>query len=102
MVRDRLKLHSLLCEILGTERVYFQPPSTIRMDYPCIIYKLAKMDGSHANDKRYLNTKRYLITVVDEDPDSIYPDKIFNLPYCSFEDHFAADSLNHYIYSLYY
>lgn len=102
MVKDRLSLHNLLLEILDEPYVYFQPPSGHEMDYPCIIYRLAKMDGVHANDKRYLNTRRYLVTVVDEDPDSELPDKIFKLPYCAFEDHFVVDNLNHYIYSLYY
>jgi hypothetical protein len=102
MVQDRLSLHNLFLAILGLPYVYFQPPSTLKMQYPCIIYKLDDIEGVHANDKRYLNMKRYLVTVVDMDPDTIIPDKILTLPYCSFEDHFVADNLNHYVCSLYY
>ena len=102
MVKDRLSLHSLLVSILGKPYVYFQPPATIKMNYPCIVYKLDDMEGIHANDRRYLNTKRYLVTVVDKDPDTLIPEKILELPYSSFDDHFINDNLNHYICSLYY
>jgi hypothetical protein len=102
MVRDRLSLHSLLVSILGTSKVYFQPPATLKMDYPCIIYQVVKLEAIHANDKRYLNMKRYLITVVDKNPDTITPNKILELRYCSFDNHFITDNLNHYNCSLYY
>ena len=102
MAKDRLSLHNLLVSLLGANRVYFQPPATLKISYPCIIYKLDDVEGVHANDRRYLGNKRYLITVVDRDPDTIIPDKILELPYCSFEDHFMNDNLNHYICSLYY
>lgn len=102
MVRDRLSLHSLLVDILGAPYVYFQPPPSIKMSYPCIIYKLADIEAEHANDKRYFNMKRYLVTVVDEDPDTLIPEKILELMYSAFNEHFIADNLNHYICSLYY
>lgn len=102
MVRDRLELHNILLDILGLPYVYFQAPESYRLDFPCIMYKLGEIDSIHANDKRYLNMKRYLVTIVDEDPDSEIPDKLLELPYCKFEDHFAKDDLNHYIFSLYY
>lgn len=100
MVKDRLSLHELLLKYANN--VYFQPPSTLKMDYPCIIYKLAKIESIQANDKKYLNMKRYLITVVDADPDTIIHEKILELMYSSFESHFVADNLNHYVCSLYY
>lgn len=102
MAKDRLSLHSLLVTLLGTSKVYFQPPATLKMDYPCIIYKLDGVDLIHANDKKYYGLKRYLVTVVDKNPDTTIPDKLLELQYCSFEDHFVNDNLNHYICSLYY
>ena len=102
MAKDRLSLHSLLSSILNTTNVYFQPPSTITMKYPCIIYKLDKIDATHANDKKYFNAKRYLITVVDKDPDTIIPSKILELPFSEFEKTFVVENLNHYVCSLYY
>lgn len=102
MAKDRLELHDQLMAILGSSKVYFQPPATLKMDYPCIVYKLDDVDDSHANDKRYLTMKRYLVTVIDRDPDTLIPDGVLVLPYCSFENAFVIDNLNHYICSLYY
>lgn len=102
MAKDRLSLHSELVTLLGSNNVYFQPPASITLKYPCIIYKLDDVEGVHANGRRYLGTKRYLITVVDKNPDTLIPDKLLDLPYCAFEDHFVVDNLNHYICSLHY
>ena len=102
MAKDRLSLHSLLGTMLQIPNVYFQPPATITMKYPCIIYKLDNIDATHANDKKYFNAKRYLVTVVDKDPDTIIPSKILELPYSSFDKMFVSDNLNHYVCSLYY
>lgn len=102
MAKDRLSLHSLLVSILGSNQVYFQAPASVKMTYPCIIYKLDDMENVYANDKRYFNRKRYFITVVDKNPDTKIPDKILDLDYTSFEDHFVNDGLNHYMCSLYY
>lgn len=102
MAKDRLTLHNELITILGSNKVYFQPPSTIKMDYPCIIYKKDADNPTYANDKRYLGMKRYLVTVVDRNPDSLIPDKVVQLPYCAFVNHLTVDNLNHDIYALYY
>lgn len=102
MAKDRLSLHSLLITLLGSNQVYFQPPATVKMSYPCIVYKLDDVAGVHANDRRYLGNKRYLVTVVDKNPDTIIPDKILDLQYSAFENHFVNDNLNHYVCSLYY
>lgn len=102
MAKDRLSLHNKLIQILGSNHVYFQPPSSIRLNYPCIIYKRDAEDTFYADDIKYYGMKRYMITVVDKDPDSIIPDKMLQFPYCSFTSHYTVDNLNHDVYSLYY
>lgn len=99
---DRVHLHNTLVEILGAQQVYFQPPSTVTMSYPCIVYKVDAQDEARANNKLYQLQKRYSVTVIDKNPDSTIPDKMMNLLYCSFDTHFVKDNLNHYVYSLYY
>ena len=98
----RLLLHQILLEILGNKNVYFQPPESKKMEYPCIVYERNAVDTKFADDKPYLNTKRYTVTVIDKDPDSKIPDKIAALPLCTFNRHYTADNLNHDIYNLYY
>ena len=107
MAGSRLDLHELLIDVLGTRgqefsRVYFQPPSTIQMKYPCIMYKRDNQKDFFSNDRKYLGMKRYLVTSVDSNPDSPTPDKISDLQYCSFSAHFVSDGLNHYVYTLYF
>jgi len=99
----RLMLHSELCVILGSDKVYYQPPSTVKMSYPCIIYFVATDKPKYADNAIYNNLKRYTITVVDRNPDSAIPDNLRNaLRYCTFDRTYVADNLNHFVFSIYY
>lgn len=102
MAKSREDLHEILCKILGTRNCYFQPPSNIRRNYPCIDYELTRIDNIHADNIPYLNAKAYTLTYIDEDPDSEIPDKILQLPYCSFDRPYNADGLHHTVFTLYY
>lgn len=86
----------------GRANVYFQPPSTVKMNYPCIVYSRNRVDANHANNKLYNHTKSYAVTVIDPDPDSEIPEKLLSLPYCRFDRHFTADNLNHDVFNIYY
>ena len=50
----RLELQAILAEILETDQVYFQPPPTVKMEYPCIVYRRDYEETSFADDKPYL------------------------------------------------
>ena len=99
---SRLNLQTLLEGLLGSRNVYFQPPASVTMQYPCIVYSRAAVDTKYANNKPYLQKKRYSVTVIDKNPDSLIPEKVGVLPLCSFDRHFKTANLNHDIYSLYY
>lgn len=99
---DRLQLHELLCSILGSRNVYFQPPESIRMNYPAIVYALDAIENTYANDRVYLSERRYAVTVIDVDPDSLIADKIAMLPLCRFNRLYTSDNLNHYVFELYF
>lgn len=98
----RLDLQAMLIDILGTGNVYFQPPPSVQMVYPCIIYKRDDESTDFADNKPYKRKKRYLITVVDKDPDSEIPDKIGALPFCIYDRFYTADNLNHDVYKLFF
>lgn len=102
MAGSRFVLHTKLVALLGSNNVYFQPPPTVKMNYPCIIYKRDGRNENFANDRLYLNLKRYSVTVVDANPDSLIPDKMLELRYCSFTTHYAVGGLNHDVYALYF
>lgn len=97
---QRLDLHQLLVGI--TENVYFQPPNNITLQYPCIIYKRDFADTKFADDRPYNHTLRYMVTVIDRDPDSEIPSKIAELPMSAFIRFYTADNLNHDVYSVYF
>lgn len=98
----RVNLHNLLVEALGSRNVYFQPPTNIRMEYPCIVYELGAIDATYADDKPYSHHRRYTVTVIDKNPDSDIPSKIGQFPTSRFDRMFTSDNLNHFVYSLYY
>lgn len=99
---QRLELQSILVDVLGSKNVYFQPPPSIKMEYPCIIYKRDSSNTVFADDKPYANHKRYQVIVVDSNPDSDIPDKVAELPKCVFDRFYTADNLNHDVFRIYF
>lgn len=99
---SRLELQTLLENILGSRNVYFQPPESVKMKYPAIVYGLDDIENSFADDGVYLSKKKYLVTVIDEDPDSPIVDKVAALPTCRFNRRFQSDNLNHDVFILYF
>lgn len=95
---QRLNLHTLLKTI--TSNVYFQPPPSSEISYPCIVYNRSKILTRFADNIPYSHEKRYAITVIDADPDSELPDKVSNLQRCSFDRHFVSDNLNHDVFNI--
>lgn len=100
---SRVQLQALLEETLGTRNVYFQPPESKMLNYPCIIYKRGISSNTlFADDIPYHHQVRYEMTVIDSNPDSEILDRVSSLPMCAFERHYTSDNLNHDIYNIYY
>ena len=102
MVNRRFQLHEVLCNILGSRNVYFQPPESIQMNYPAIVYGLDDIRNTYADDGVYLSERRYSVTVIDDDPDTPIVDNIASLPKCRFNRHYENDNLNHDVFELYF
>jgi hypothetical protein len=96
----RLDLHNLLKTFV--DNVYFQPPSNIQLTYPCIIYTRDAANTKFADNSPYSYMTRYSVMVIDRDPDSEIPAKVAALPRAVFNRYFAADNLNHDVYSVYF
>jgi hypothetical protein len=97
---SRQDLNTLL--LTFSDNVYFQPPPSVQMKYPCIVYNRDRVNTKFADDKPYSHVKRYSVTVIDSNPDSEIPDKIAKLPMCSFDRFFTADNLNHDVFQLFF
>ena len=102
-MKTRISLHNKLKTILGSDHVYFQPPESIKMQYPCIVYNRSSGDILYADNGPYSFTPSYEITVIDKDPDSPLPYKIATgFEMIRFNRHFTVDNLNHDTFILYY
>ena len=99
---SRLELQTVLEELLGSRNVYFQPPESVKMKYPAIVYSLNAIINNKANDRVYKQDISYSITLIDEDPDSEFVTKISQLPMCRFDRFYTSDNLNHYTFTLYF
>lgn len=101
---QRIDLHNKLCEILASfgRNVYYQPPPSHKIAYPCIVYSLSNIDTKFADNIPYIHQKQYSLTVIDKNPDSVIADKIASLPRCSFDRPYTADNLYHWVFTIYY
>ncbi len=98
----RQDLQSRFEEILGSTNVYFQPPESIKLKYPCIIYSLADIYTRNADDKHYTMQKVYNISVISRDPDNTIAQSIMGFPKTIFDRRYVADNLYHDILTMYY
>ena len=98
----RLELHELLCGAAGSRNVYFQPPASVVMKYPCIRYQLYNIDNTYADNTVYKQDVGYQITVIDRDPDSEIVKRVSRLPRVRFNRQYMADNLNHTVFVLYF
>lgn len=99
---SRADLHEVLCAVLGSRNVYYQPPEKTKMLYPAIVYSRDDIDNSFADNSVYIQQHAYQVTVIDKDPDSEIVELVSKLPMCRFERHFTSDNLNHDVFSLYF
>lgn len=102
--KDRRQfLHLLLKELPYLANVYFQPPESVRLEYPCIIYKWDGNSDKHADDMVYKSKRHYQLVIVDSNPDSVIPD-VFqkNFSYAKLDRTYTSDGMNHWVYSLYF
>lgn len=89
--------------MLGSKNVYFQPPESLKLTYPCIVYSVEDIDTLKANDRNYRMINKYELTIIDRDPDTEIHYRILgNYQMCRFDRAFVSDNLYHKVLSLYY
>lgn len=89
-------IHTIASEADTPVHVYFQPPSTLIMKFPCIVYAFANFDTRHADNVPYKLNSQFRVTYIDTDPDSDIPEKIAQLPMCVSERAYIDDNKNYY------
>jgi hypothetical protein len=96
----RLELQALLETICPN--VYFQGPNSSQMQYPAIVYERDRSDTKFADDKPYSVTTNYSLTLITRNPDDAIFEALSGLRMCAHERHFAVNSLNHDVFSIYF
>lgn len=99
---SRLELQDKLEELLGSKNVYYQPPESVKMNYPAIVYSKNNIDKRAADDTAYLSHKRYEIIVIDKKPDNPVIDKLLVLPMCRYDRYYVSDNLNHDVLTIFF
>lgn len=83
--------------------VYFQPPESVKLTYPCIVYKRATGNTRFANNAKYSYKRSYELIVIDRDPDRTLAEKVFmHFTMCREDRSFVSDNLYHNVLTLYY
>lgn len=97
----RLDLQRRFEDILGSKYVYYQPPESIKLQYPCIIYALSDIHTRNADDMHYTIHKSYTVTVISRDPDNTIAESILSYPRTRFDRRYVVDNLYHDVLTIY-
>lgn len=84
------------------ENTYFQPPESLKMEYPCIRYKRVKHRIEHANNGVYSTKTRYQVTAISKDADSTWHFELLGLPLVRHDRSYTANGLHHDVFELYF
>ena len=97
----RSDFHVRLQTLAPGYRIYFQPPSNVKMAYPAIVYELDRIVKKRANNGVYLKTRRYQVKLITKNPDDSMVDVLASMVHSEFERHYTADTLNHFVFNVY-
>jgi len=102
MAKPREELQSKLEELLGSRHVYYQPPESLKMEYPAIVYSFGSKHRMRADNGIYSVWDRYTITVIDRKPDNDVVNKLLEEQYCSYDRSYQSDNLYHDVLTIYW
>lgn len=99
----RLELHEELKSVIESSNVKFQPPASVKLTYPCLLYSKSNVYANYANNLVYRSMDRYEIVIIGLDPDMDWAYRIMkHFAMCSFDRRYVKDNLYHDVLTLYY
>lgn len=99
----RVELHKKLVGLIGNNNVYFQPPASVQLVYPCIIYSMGNGSVKRADDRVYSYTNSYEIIFIYRKQNNAILDKMLtSFDMCSVSRVYVVDNLYHYAFTLYF
>lgn len=101
MAKTRVELQEALEDFLGSRNVYYQPPESIKLKYPCIIYEKSRIQQVYADNISYLKHKEYSLTLIYREADSTLSDDLLDsFELISFDRHYKADNMYHDVFTI--
>ncbi len=98
---QRLKLDEIIRSV--ADNVYYQPPDSKQLSYPCVVYQRAPSDTEFGDNRPYVYTRRYQAVVIYTNPDDPLPDMFAQLPVQITSDrNYVAGNLYHAAFNIYY
>ena len=105
-----------LTDLLGTNKVYFQPSADAGtgemgesyiftgIEYPCFIMERTTAYQPRANDRNYFFRPGYQVTYINRDePDPEMLERVMQrFGHCQYQRHFSRDNLHHDVFMIYY
>lgn len=97
------QIQEILEKILGSDKVYYQPPENVKIKYPCIIYETGNGVRTPADNKKYLFDQGYSVTYITKNPEQgQVQNGLLELPYCQPERTYKFENLYHWVYFIYF
>lgn len=104
MEASRLHMQGVLEKVMEdageAPHVYFQPPESMKMVYPCIVYHMPSIDTIYSNNLPYGHIVEFNVKYITRDPTSKVPRKLLSLPQNRFDTYYTAENLHHYAYTI--
>ena len=100
MAKSKNSLQAILSKI--TPNTYFTPGANVTMKYPAIVYTYDSSESSYADNTKFIDHRRYTITLISQTFDETMIDEILKLPYTTLETSYVVDNLRHYQVTIYY
>lgn len=103
-ITDNVKppMYDALVAFMEGENVYFQPPESLKLVYPCIVYNLSGINVIRADNIPYNVAQKFDVTIMDLDPNSGRPEKfIKTFTTSAFVTHFISDNVYHDVFTVY-
>lgn len=99
----RQKLHEELKRVTGIKNVYFQPPESIKLKYPCVIYSKQPFRTVRANNTAWINNRPYRVVIVCSDGDNKFAEMLLNgFKYCSYDSRYISNNMYHDSLTIFY
>lgn len=100
--RRSQELQATFEELLESRNVYYNPPSSVKMNYDAIVFNRSRIENTFASNNVYGQDHRYEVTTITYDPDAPIIEKMSKLPMCTHDRHFISENLHHNVFTLYY